>query len=160
MKQGEIRKTTLTCNPALAERETAFAFALPESLPALPPACKTALERKNKYKIMKREITVNFLRRNRPHKKLHRYAVMRRKKRDVYLQCTNIDNYYIRVEENIHGYSPLCQQFVFQSKSREKMYVDKRMNEHQRHRTSRVFFFFSFLAFFFLFVDVCVVAAL
>lgn len=29
----------LTCRPALAERETAFAFALPESLPALPPAC-------------------------------------------------------------------------------------------------------------------------
>lgn len=29
---------TLTCKPALAERETAFAFALPESLPALPPA--------------------------------------------------------------------------------------------------------------------------
>lgn len=30
---------SLTCKPALAERETAFAFALPESLPALPPAC-------------------------------------------------------------------------------------------------------------------------
>lgn len=29
----------LTCKPALAERETAFAFALPESLPAFPPAC-------------------------------------------------------------------------------------------------------------------------
>lgn len=29
---------TLTCKPALAERETALAFALPESLPALPPA--------------------------------------------------------------------------------------------------------------------------
>jgi len=27
-----------TCKPALAERDTAFAFAFPESLPALPPA--------------------------------------------------------------------------------------------------------------------------
>lgn len=27
-----------TCKPARAERETAFAFAFPESLPALPPA--------------------------------------------------------------------------------------------------------------------------
>lgn len=33
----EINKF-ITCNPALAERETALAFALPESLPALPPA--------------------------------------------------------------------------------------------------------------------------
>lgn len=32
-------ESRLTCRPALAERETAFAFALPESLPALPPAC-------------------------------------------------------------------------------------------------------------------------
>lgn len=28
----------LTCRPARAERETAFAFAFPESFPALPPA--------------------------------------------------------------------------------------------------------------------------
>lgn len=28
-----------TCSPALWERETAFAFALPLSFPALPPAC-------------------------------------------------------------------------------------------------------------------------
>ena len=27
-----------TCNPALADLETALALALPESLPALPPA--------------------------------------------------------------------------------------------------------------------------
>lgn len=34
---------SLTCNPALAERDTDVALALPESLPALPPACtKTA----------------------------------------------------------------------------------------------------------------------
>lgn len=31
----------LTCSPARAEREIAFVFALPESLPALPPACAT-----------------------------------------------------------------------------------------------------------------------
>lgn len=30
----------LTCSPALADRETALAFAFPESLPALPPALK------------------------------------------------------------------------------------------------------------------------
>lgn len=29
----------LTCSPALWERDTAFAFALPLSFPALPPAC-------------------------------------------------------------------------------------------------------------------------
>lgn len=29
----------ITCSPALWERETAFAFALPLSFPALPPAC-------------------------------------------------------------------------------------------------------------------------
>lgn len=29
----------ITCNPARADLETAFAFAFPESLPALPPAC-------------------------------------------------------------------------------------------------------------------------
>lgn len=34
-----VDSTQLTCKPALAERETAFAFALPESLPAFPPAC-------------------------------------------------------------------------------------------------------------------------
>ena len=27
-----------TCNPARADRDTALAFAFPESLPALPPA--------------------------------------------------------------------------------------------------------------------------
>lgn len=31
--------TQITCSPALWERETAFAFALPLSFPALPPAC-------------------------------------------------------------------------------------------------------------------------
>lgn len=31
---------SLTWRPARAERETAFALALPESLPALPPACR------------------------------------------------------------------------------------------------------------------------
>lgn len=40
----------LTCRPALAERDTAFAFALPESLPAFPPACLDI------------KITVNFSR--------------------------------------------------------------------------------------------------
>lgn len=34
----KLQWTTRTCNPARADRETAFAFALPESLPALPPA--------------------------------------------------------------------------------------------------------------------------
>lgn len=29
---------SFTCSPARADRETAFALALPESLPALPPA--------------------------------------------------------------------------------------------------------------------------
>jgi hypothetical protein len=32
------RIATFTCNPARAERDTAFAFAFPESLPAFPPA--------------------------------------------------------------------------------------------------------------------------
>lgn len=32
----------LTWSPARAERETAFALAFPESLPALPPACEEA----------------------------------------------------------------------------------------------------------------------
>lgn len=32
------RHRKITCNPALAERETAFALAFPESLPAFPPA--------------------------------------------------------------------------------------------------------------------------
>lgn len=34
MKTAYLR----TCNPARADRDTAFAFAFPESLPALPPA--------------------------------------------------------------------------------------------------------------------------
>lgn len=41
--QVTLQETTLTsqitCSPALWERETAFAFALPLSFPALPPAC-------------------------------------------------------------------------------------------------------------------------
>lgn len=33
------KKERLTCSPALWERDTAFALALPLSFPALPPAC-------------------------------------------------------------------------------------------------------------------------
>ena len=33
-----IKTVIFTCNPALADLETAFALALPESFPALPPA--------------------------------------------------------------------------------------------------------------------------
>lgn len=36
----------LTCSPARAERETALAFAFPESLPAFPPAYTGAIKTK------------------------------------------------------------------------------------------------------------------
>lgn len=39
----------LTCSPALADRETALAFAFPESLPALPPAFKNKHKGVNIY---------------------------------------------------------------------------------------------------------------
>ena len=34
----QLNNSRLTWRPALAERETAFALAFPESFPALPPA--------------------------------------------------------------------------------------------------------------------------
>lgn len=45
-----MKHRKFTCKPALAERETAFAFALPESLPALPPAYS---QRKNGVKFLR-----------------------------------------------------------------------------------------------------------
>ena len=38
---SQKKEISLTCNPALADLDTAFAFAFPESLPALPPAWNT-----------------------------------------------------------------------------------------------------------------------
>lgn len=36
---GALRPPLVTCNPALCERDTAFALAFPLSFPAFPPAC-------------------------------------------------------------------------------------------------------------------------
>ena len=42
-------RLVLTCNPARAERETAFALDFPESFPALPPAYKKQSQIRQKY---------------------------------------------------------------------------------------------------------------